>query len=220
MNRNYWGRAKVWGCTSAPVCRGHMLIATFSLLLWCTKFVNEFCPSVSDTSCIQNVRWLYLITSRLISDLTKYLIFVGPICVRCKDNGLWGERISTGGHDNTHKVAEGMVLFALHSVTVLQSNYICSKRPPSAWIDSLFRFSMPTEMARLLIVVLVHVKVCGQEYSLGMLTVRLSKSQCICRLSAAVCVRHASCWRLPVRAKNLCSDCDSTRIYIFDWVWG
>jgi hypothetical protein len=34
--------------------------------------------------------------------------------------------------------------------------------------------------------------VCGQEYSLRMLTVRLSKSQCICRLSVAVSIRHTS----------------------------
>lgn len=51
-----------------------------------------------------------------------------------------------------------------------------------------------------------------------MLTVRLSKCQCICRLSAVVCIRRASSWRLPVRAKYLCSGCDSDCRYIFDWV--
>jgi hypothetical protein len=70
------------------------------------------------------------------------------------------ELISTGVHKNTRTLAEDMVLCALNSITLLQSFYMCSKTPPSAWTDSLARFSGPTEMVRFLIVVLVHVMAC------------------------------------------------------------
>ena len=75
-------------------------------------------------------------------------------------HGQLNVKKSTEGRDNTRKLAEDMVLCYLNSVKVFQFNYMCSKWPPSVWIDSLFRFSLSTETAIFLILLLAHVILC------------------------------------------------------------